>query len=531
MGYAVRLNDVTLVDDTERGVGFGTGRSTVDVSAAMANERIADWWVAHVNDGESSTLSVDATVSAPGLSQSVPVRESTVETDLLEGFTSTGSRTVSLEGDPFLVVSDERASWGEATAERTPIRFSSRLENVHDYAVTLDGIAYEVTMNDVRLGQARTDDAFALDPGQGGAFDVTVALDTPKMAAWWREHVRDGEESEMTVAMYGLVERDGELVRVPLRLFEKSLRMETDMLGDGETSVESLEDDSTADASGVKPAVAATEQSWGQVTDARTDVDTTVTLETPDGEFADVLALDLTQSTAINDVTVATGGASADGLARGSDSLAYTVAMDNGEVPTWWARHLNRGERSSVVTTPTATVDAGITTVEADLDTRRSTFETDLLAGLRDGGGERVRADGRPVLTVTDVSASWGRATPSEAPIDVTARIQNEFKGPLTIESVDYTVSTNGITLADRTDRIGQTIRTGRTEEVPVRMRLDNSRMDAWWVSHVRNDERSSFDVDAEVTVSSVGFRRTEPLDSLSQSSTVETDVLNRTDE
>src|SRR6056297_2357207 len=56
VSYTATLNDVTLATGQRSGVGFGTGTNTIDLTAEMRNERIANWWVTHVNGGEESTL-------------------------------------------------------------------------------------------------------------------------------------------------------------------------------------------------------------------------------------------------------------------------------------------------------------------------------------------------------------------------------------------------------------------------------------------------------------------------------------------
>jgi LEA14-like dessication related protein len=50
--YAIAMNDVTVAEGTKRGVGFGTGSSTVSLSTHSDNGKIPAWWASHVNNGE-----------------------------------------------------------------------------------------------------------------------------------------------------------------------------------------------------------------------------------------------------------------------------------------------------------------------------------------------------------------------------------------------------------------------------------------------------------------------------------------------
>jgi len=527
VAYTARLNDVTLARGERSGVGFGPGRNTISLTAEMRNSKIADWWVTHVNGGEQSELTVDATVNAPGFAREIPAKSSTVETDILGGFTTEGTQQVDFQGDPLLNLRNQRATWGEATAETTPLSFSADVENVHDYAVTLDGVAYVVEMNGVELGRGQREAGLNVAPGESGAIDVTVGLDSPKMADWWREHVTDDEVSDLSVRMYGYVVRDGKRQRVPMRVFDRTLRLETDMLGSGKTSVEPV-DTPQQDGDFEPPSVTDTDQQWGAVTDATTEIETDASLDTPDDPgLAALLRLDVTQTTTINGLRVAEGSTALDTVSPGTDTLSLTSLKDNGEVPEWWARHLNDGERSQVVTTPTATADVGATKFDADLGIRRSTFRTDLLAGMNGDRDEAVDVQGRTALVVTGVSSEWDQATADTAPIQTRTAVRNELTALVTVESIDYTVTTNGVTLADRSTQVGQVIDPQSSDRVEARLVLDNAEMDRWWVRHVRNGEQSTFDVDVTATVSVLGQRDRVALDSLGQESTIETDVLN----
>jgi LEA14-like dessication related protein len=402
------------------------------------------------------------------------------------------------------------------------------MENVHDYGITLVGMEYVVTMNDVELGHTQVERGIDVEPGERETLSIRVGLDTPKMADWWPEHVRDGERSNLSVAMYGIAEDDGERKRIPLRLYDERQQLTTDMLGDGDTNVSDVPEPQREETA--FPEVEETQQRWGSVTDDTTEIVTTAFLTAGDNNLTEMLSLEVTQQTRINDVLVADGSASVRELEPGENPYDIVAGKDNGLVPTWWARHLNRGEESTVVTTPTAFVDAGFTKFDIELDRRQNTVETDLLADMNGQRDETVTVAGRDALRVQQVSSSWGQATPDEAPLDTTTTLRNRQPTSVTIDAVHYTVTTNGVTLADRTDQVRSVIPAGSTEDVDVQMRLDNSKMDEWWVRHVP-EERSTFQVDVEVTVTAGGRTDTVELESLGQSSTVETDMLNQDEE
>jgi LEA14-like dessication related protein len=90
--------------------------------------------------------------------------------------------------------------------------------------------------------------------------------------------------------------------------------------------------------------------------------------------------------------------------------------------------------------------------------------------------------------------------------------------------TVDYAVRMNDVRMANGT-KAGVELTTGETT-LPFTTRMRNERIPDWWVSHVRNDERTSVTVDATVTSSLLGGRSV----SLAQERRIETDLVSAFD-
>ena len=86
--------------------------------------------------------------------------------------------------------------------------------------------------------------------------------------------------------------------------------------------------------------------------------------------------------------------------------------------------------------------------------------------------------------------------------------------------AIDYTVSMNDVAMASGQKRGISLGRGNTTLQFSTEMR--NDRIPPWWVSHVRNGERTQVSIDADITDSLAGGRSV----SLTQSRTVETDML-----
>ena len=85
---------------------------------------------------------------------------------------------------------------------------------------------------------------------------------------------------------------------------------------------------------------------------------------------------------------------------------------------------------------------------------------------------------------------------------------------------IDYTVYMNDVAMAEGSKQ-GLGIERGNST-LNFTTEMDNSRIPAWWVSHIRNGERTQVTIDATVSSSLLGGRSV----SLSQNRTVETDIV-----
>jgi LEA14-like dessication related protein len=524
--YTIEMNGIQMATGTESGVTLEPGRNVLEFTTQLDNGKIPQWWVTHVERNETTTLTTQTTASFANLpfSVSLPPQEQTIETSFLASLQNDTGGEVELAEEPLLDISEQNASWGNATEQRTPARFRTTLTNRHERPVTMDDIAYTVRMNDVVVGSG-TDDGFTLTPGETRAVTIEAAIESQRMQGWWVSHLRSNQTTRLEVDVAGVVEQEGERYRVPLAALGSRAVFRTDQLGETETVVEQLpaEEGPTV----TQPTVGNATSRWGEPTDEVTPILTDVPVTNPneEGSLTDVIRLNVSQRTTINDLEVAANDTRAP-VPPGESTLQLRSEMRNDEVPVWWARHVNRGERSSVRTEVRGGADLGFTTFPRAPDDRTNTVETDMLADFNDSTAQPVTADGRTLLGVKETSARWREASSERAPIQVTLRIRNNQPRDATIRDINYTVRLNDVTLADRESPDTFTIPAGRTETVQMTMVLNNSRMADWWPSHVRRGERSTLRTEAYATVESGRQTNRVRLDAISNNRTVETDLL-----
>ncbi len=240
--YVVRANGVELARGRDDGVAVAPGTSTETVTAWMDNAVIPRWWASHVRNGERTTVDVDARVTIGVLGYSTDVtRSRTVETDLLSSFESTESRPIDADvpfaADPVLYLNETRASWGDVDANRTELELAADAYNPGEYDVPVARIGYTITMNDVVVGEGETASGTVLESGEETTITATTAIEHDRLDEWWVTHLENDQRSELRVEFEGRIELPtGSTVTVPLEALTYEETVETDLLGEGDSS-------------------------------------------------------------------------------------------------------------------------------------------------------------------------------------------------------------------------------------------------------------------------------------------------------
>jgi LEA14-like dessication related protein len=530
--YAVRLNDVHVARGSEAGVAIPPGNTTVMTNATFDNTAIPAWWVTHVHRNESSVMVTRADVGVAGLpvGPTLTVERREIETEFLGAIGTDEPSIMTLNDTEILRIGDRTARWGDADAERTPLVVESRLANVHDRPVEIAGPVYEIRMNDVLVGEGETTEGITVAPGATATYDVRAAIDTQRMQQWWVSHLRTGETTDLGMEVFAVAEVDGDRERLPLTVYERQAVFETDFLGSGATSVALVGNDTDGGERFVRPTVRGTGSEFGVVGEDGTEIRTAIDVDNPTDEAdADLLTVDVRTRTTVAGVVAANATDRIEALPRGSGTVTTTATMPQEVVPAWWAAHLRNGERSERRTDLEAAADVGITTLPLDPMDRTSTVESDTLADLDDDTSRAVRSEqtGQRLLTVHSTSAEYVEATRSRATIVVRADLENANRfSSVTVRDVDYTVALNDVTLADRTAPEAHTLEPGERRTLTFTLVLNNSKMAAWWPTHVRNGQVSELTRTATATVETNGDSERVELELLSANRTVETDLL-----
>ena len=238
VNYTVELNGVRFAQGDKQGLNLSTGNASLTFRTVMSNQQIPPWWTAHIRDGESSDLVVDARVNSSTLGRSTtitPVNRE-IETDLLSAFNSGEPRPVNANqpvvSDPVLYINETRARWGSVSADETPIQMTFGVYNPKTTPYTITALGYDITMNGIAVGGGEIEKGATIPGKSSREIQAVTVIDNQELDTWWASHLQRNQVTDLRIDFYAKVDLGGgQAVRVPLDALTYTETMETDIFG------------------------------------------------------------------------------------------------------------------------------------------------------------------------------------------------------------------------------------------------------------------------------------------------------------
>ncbi|TKX74650.1 hypothetical protein EXE46_08100 [Halorubrum sp. GN11_10-6_MGM] len=280
------------------------------------------------------------------------------------------------------------------------------------------------------------------------------------------------------------------------------------------------------------PSVAAVNNSFGDVTNETTVVETDLVVSNPNpvGVGLDGVSIDYTVS--MNDVEMAAGGREGVSVTSGNSSIAFETNLTNDAIPPWWRSHVRNDERTTVAIDATVTSD--LLGRSANL-TRTREVETDLIGAFTSKETRPVNADAPlvddPVLYVNETRGRWGTVSETQTPIELEFDVYNPNLEPYVVTEIGYDVTMNGVEMGSGSTEAEYVIPSYGSETIELTAALRNERLDEWWVTHLDESVNGHQVSDLRIEFYAVvelpsGEEITVPLDALTYEETIETDIF-----
>lgn len=284
------------------------------------------------------------------------------------------------------------------------------------------------------------------------------------------------------------------------------------------------------------PHIVGVENHFGAVTDRTTVVETDLQVNNPNPFGVRVGGTTIDYRVHLNTVTIASGSKKGLRLERGSSRLSFRTLMRNRQIPKWWVTHVRNGERSTVTVDaharPSLLRNRSIRTVGTE------TVETDLIGSFESETVHPVTAPwtprftSSPFLYVNRTNATWGRVSEAETPIHTSFLVYNPQPYPIPITEIGYRIWMNGIRVGEGASERGYLVPSGETQTVRARSVIRNSRLDDWWVSHIRNNQMTDLRIEFYARIELPSGRTVRlSFEALEYQQRIETDIFGTKDD
>lgn len=247
---------------------------------------------------------------------------------------------------------------------------------------------------------------------------------------------------------------------------------------------------------------------WGNVSENRTEVKTTLWVNNPNPFGIRTGKLEAEYAIALNGVPIAEGRKDGVNIGSGRQTTVVSTYLLNDRLPEWWVEYVRDDE--TVHATANGTVRAKVGPGATHTITHEETMledETPVITALSKAanGTEGQYPQGTPLYEIRKGWATWGEVNDSTTMVRFHLRIHNPNPTPVPAdpEGVTTRIRMNGITMLETQGRefsmanVGSdaVIGPGETREVVVRVAMDNRKVDEWFTSHVRRGEVTDVEV------------------------------------
>jgi LEA14-like dessication related protein len=190
----------------------------------------------------------------------------------------------------------------------------------------------------------------------------------------------------------------------------------------------------------------------------------------------------------------------------GRTEISLTSFLDNSKITDLWIIYLNKGNLFDLELTGNVTFSSKIREIILPIGYKISTH-TNLLE-LLDIKKQRDITVGTTALTLKSLTLTWGEVSSAQTEINNRIVIYNPNSYQVTIKEINYTIMMNHIKMGEGI-LYNPIVLEAKTEtNISFPAILNNSMLDEWWATHLRNDQitRISVKVDGIAEISGTEY-------------------------
>jgi LEA14-like dessication related protein len=236
-----------------------------------------------------------------------------------------------------------------------------------------------------------------------------------------------------------------------------------------------------------KPEIRGISHEWGEITHSTTEILTNVRVYNPNP--VSLPLKDVLTEVYMDGIRTGEGSAlKAEIKANAESTVMISTKLENEIIPEWWVEHIRKDEKSKMNVKGFLVFDLKFTEFRWPFEISNP-IETDILAGLSSEKPQEVGVGVK--FTIKSTKSYWGKVSEADTEIVTLATIYNDNPMSISVTRLDYLVDMNGIKLAEGSSDVATVIQPRSEVTLTLITKLDNKMLDEWWVTHIKNWERT----------------------------------------
>lgn len=179
---------------------LGFMQDRVDGVLVLDNYKAVEALKNHIKNGEKSYAKISVQASIFGISVFKKDFTQEVETDILSYF------NIKTESDGDLIKSPAvegiSSKWGPITDDHITVYSDIRLYNPNNFPISVSGIQFNVNINENQVASGELIENTVIPANGYGIVKVKTLIDTAVLPKVWAEHIKRGEESDLSIVIY-----------------------------------------------------------------------------------------------------------------------------------------------------------------------------------------------------------------------------------------------------------------------------------------------------------------------------------------
>jgi LEA14-like dessication related protein len=247
------------------------------------------------------------------------------------------------------------------------------------------------------------------------------------------------------------------------------------------------------------PSIKEISNRWGNISEDTTEIISSITIENNNPFKIIIPRVEVDYTIRMNDIKMAHGKIENINLQKGDTTIEVTSYFDNSKIPEWWISHIKNNEKTIVDIRPMVVIDVEFTEPHIDTPSKTIPINTNLLEDANIFDKKTIEI-GPINITMKSVSAEWGNVDNETTELIFNLIIYNPIPLNILMPQIRYNISMNNIIIGNGSITDNLILKANNDSIINLITKIDNNRLDDWFVSHLQNNENSTL----KITISSV---------------------------